>query len=466
MQKLMFESRDDGTSNKERVLFSGSHHDEQVAMTSEVQMEREGSTPERLNRSTEEVTLAGMDNEQQYHEEYLTSTPYSSAKRHNSSSVISTQRRPQLKWSKFSRSKVAQQVKDPLAELAKPSEHSIQQDTKRRLREHIEERNDGFLINQNPILGDRYEYKLKLLQNHIDLAQQGKLTYEPFSNADMQTSNDSQSINQLIEMANGGVFTDERTRESEMMIDEQYLHTGGTKRDYISNSILDTSVLVKSSQIHPEREKYIQLLQKLQRDETAENRLGVPIPRLRQLGKTDHHKKNLKEMRNAFRKKHTIQPYSHSELKKTPFEKLDEETKVQFELSKLVPAQKAAYENIQDERLEKKYGEPYDVAANIFKDFETKDFRARRLRDDLTGQRVMFHKKLDVMNEEFDTYVGSLVADLIFRQYTLRQQTRKNLERVDANSVTQHTQVLIEDLKRTEHLVYVDTAMNLPEDEH
>ena len=78
----------------------------------------------------------------------------------------------------------------------------------------------------------------------------------------------------------------------------------------------------------------------------------------------------------------------------------------------------------------------------------------------------MFHKKLDVMNEEFDTYVGALVADLIFRQYTLRQQTKKNLERVDANSATQHTQVLIEDLKRTEHLVYVDSVMNLPEKEH
>lgn len=86
-----------------------------------------------------------------------------------------------------------------------------------------------------------------------------------------------------------------------------------------------------------------------------------------------------------------------------------------FDASKLIPTQKIAYENIMDERLAKKYGEPYDVAATIFKDFETKDFRARKLRDNLTGGRVFFHKKLDVMNEEFDTYVGALVADLIFR---------------------------------------------------
>lgn len=70
------------------------------------------------------------------------------------------------------------------------------------------------------------------------------------------------------------------------------------------------------------------------------------------------------------------------------------------------------------------------------------------------------------MNEEFDTFVGALLADLIFRQYSLRCQTEKNLERVDTNSTSQQTQVLIEDLKRTEHLVYVDTAMNLPESEH
>ena len=55
------------------------------------------------------------------------------------------------------------------------------------------------------------------------------------------------------------------------------------------------------------------------------------------------------------------------------------------------------------------------MAATIFKDFETKEFRARKLRDDLTGAKVMFHKKLDVMNEEFDTYIGAMVADLIFR---------------------------------------------------
>ena len=54
--------------------------------------------------------------------------------------------------------------------MNKPSEHSVQLDAKKKLRDYIEARNDGFLINQNPILGDRYEFKLKLLKNHLDLA--------------------------------------------------------------------------------------------------------------------------------------------------------------------------------------------------------------------------------------------------------------------------------------------------------
>ena len=89
---------------------------------------------------------------------------------------------------------------------------------------------------------------------------------------------------------------------------------------------------------------------------------------------------------------------------------------------------------MEDEHLAKHYGEPYDVAANIFKEFETKAYRARRLRDDLTGMKVLFAKKLDVMNEEFDTYIGAILADLIYRQHILRSQTYKNLGRVESGT--------------------------------
>lgn len=90
----------------------------------------------------------------------------------------STASKETLGWSKFSRSKAAQFVKDPLARLAEPSDLSVQRGAKRGLRAQIDERDAGFLTNQNPILGDRYEHKLKQLQKKMDIAQEGKFTYD------------------------------------------------------------------------------------------------------------------------------------------------------------------------------------------------------------------------------------------------------------------------------------------------
>ena len=70
------------------------------------------------------------------------------------------------------------------------------------------------------------------------------------------------------------------------------------------------------------------------------------------------------------------------------------------------------------------------------------------------------------MNDEFDTYIGAIVADLVYKQHVLREQQKANLERIDNFANNPISQMLIEDLKRNEHLVYVDTAMNLtPEDD-
>ena len=42
----------------------------------------------------------------------------------------------------------------------------------------IAERNDGFASVHNPILGDRYAYKLNQLSKNMGLAQDGRLSYE------------------------------------------------------------------------------------------------------------------------------------------------------------------------------------------------------------------------------------------------------------------------------------------------
>ena len=43
------------------------------------------------------------------------------------------------------------------------------------------------------------------------------------------------------------------------------------------------------------------------------------------------------------------------------------------------------------------------------------------MRDNYTGARIFFTKKLEVMNDEFDTYIGALIADMIFKQYLKRK---------------------------------------------
>ena len=85
---------------------------------------------------------------------------------------------PKLKWQKFNRSKASQAVLDPMAHIGKPSEMSVQNQAKKRLQKHIDERDHGFNTNENPILGDRYAYKLNMLKDNIELAQEGRLTYE------------------------------------------------------------------------------------------------------------------------------------------------------------------------------------------------------------------------------------------------------------------------------------------------
>ena len=86
-----------------------------------------------------------------------------------------------------------------------------------------------------------------------------------------------------------------------------------------------------------------------------------------------------------------------------------------------------------------------------------------RVRDNLTEKRVMFTKKLEVMNDEFDTYIGALVADLIFKQHLQRKNVQENLDYIDGDESSKLARVMIEDLRRTEHLIYVDTT--LPEEE-
>ena len=53
-----------------------------------------------------------------------------------------------------------------------------QQSSRKELKQQISKWNQGLAVVENPILGDQYAYKLSLLKNNVDLAQEGKMTYE------------------------------------------------------------------------------------------------------------------------------------------------------------------------------------------------------------------------------------------------------------------------------------------------
>ena len=77
--------------------------------------------------------------------------------------------------------------------------------------------------------------------------------------------------------------------------------------------------------------------------------------------------------------------------------------------------------------IDKIYGEPLEFANRVFEGFETSDFKSKRLREDIVHRNILFNKKLDVMNDEFDEFIGALVAQLIFQQCIIDEKRKKNV---------------------------------------
>ena len=130
---------------------------------------------------------------------------------------------------------------------------------------------------------------------------------------------------------------------------------------------LDTSVLVKPSQIFPQPDRYVKLLKSLERQGRL-NRLGIPVYK-RKAHTRDIHAENVADLKNTFRKKQTTMPYKHPELSKLPFEVLEEETKIAFDVNKISKEQRDVYQQMCEEVFSKKYGEPFDIAKHIFDEF-------------------------------------------------------------------------------------------------
>ena len=201
-------------------------------------------------------------------------------------------------------------------------------------------------------------------------------------------------------------------------------------------TVLDTSVLVKPSQLPrgglaaKKQSEYLRDQMK-DRYKSAENRLKLFQPQKH----TEQHKRNLADLQKAFRNKQLVHPYKHPELEKLPFERMDEEKRVTFEPSKLPAKQKEAYDKMVENAIGRAHGEPLEFADKVFEGIESRDFDVRPLREDLVYRNMVFSKKLDVMNDEFDEYIGALVAQLIFQQVVINEKKRKNAVKVDGMAV-------------------------------
>ena len=98
----------------------------------------------------------------------------------------------QPKWTRFTLQKnLPNPHIDIITKGANRSPMSLQREAKQSLHKKILERQHGLIQNQNPILADQYEHKLKNLSNYMDLVQEGKMTYKSFKSEGIDVSDAS-----------------------------------------------------------------------------------------------------------------------------------------------------------------------------------------------------------------------------------------------------------------------------------
>jgi hypothetical protein len=61
---------------------------------------------------------------------------------------------------------------------------------------------------------------------------------------------------------------------------------------------------------------------------------------------------------------------------------------------------------------------------------ETGAFKYELGKHDFIHHSVLFHKKLDVINLEFDNKIAALVAQLIFKQFIIEKQKQSLLANI------------------------------------
>jgi hypothetical protein len=149
-----------------------------------------------------------------------------------------------------------------------------------------------------------------------------------------------------------------------------------------------------------------------------------------------------------------------------PLQKLEEKSKIAFEESKLDEKTQKKYKKLVDEKIENLLGDPLTIAQEMLAPFETPAFKSEKLVNDLYHKNVLFHKKLDVINSEFDEMIAALVAQLIFKQHVVNEQKKVLLDHVkNSRDVNGTAAILKSELSNNSHLLYVDDTLRFNSNE-
>jgi hypothetical protein len=99
------------------------------------------------------------------------------------------------------------------------------------------------------------------------------------------------------------------------------------------------------------------------------------------------------------------------------------------------------------------------------KPLEADHFKYDHARDDFLHQNVMFHKKMEVINMEFDDKIAALVAQLMFKQSFVESKKRDLLAKLSScKDVGEIIQLKVE-LQNIESLLKLDDVMNFTPEE-
>lgn len=126
---------------------------------------------------------------------------------------------------------------------------------------------------------------------------------------------------------------------------------------------------------------------------------------------------------------------------------------------------KAYYQDFVKRKVDVPIGQALEVANKVLEPLDPDTFKYQLLKDDLMHQNMFYHKKLDVINMEFDGKIAALVAQLLFKQSIVESQKKDLLKKLAASRDNEEIRQLKKELQNRDGIFKVDDTMHFTADE-